>query len=165
MSEAFIGDIKVVSFGFAPKGWALCNGQLLSISQYQPLFSLIGASYGGDGRSTFALPDLRSRIPLHAGNGYSQGQQGGEVSHTLNSVEIPPHTHTVIGDSTAGKASVPGGALAAGSVQAAYGTAGDLQMNPAAARPAGNSQPHPNLPPFLVLNFIICLVGLFPPRN
>jgi microcystin-dependent protein len=165
MSDAYIGDIKVVAFGFAPRGWALCNGQLLPIAQYQALFSLLGTMYGGDGKTTFALPDLRSRIPLHTGNGYNQGQPGGEVGHTLTVNELPLHNHTAIGDSTAGKASQPGGELAAGSVQAAYGTSADLTMNPAAARPAGNAQPHPNLPPYLVLNFIICLNGIFPTRN
>lgn len=165
MSEAFTGDIKLVSFGFAPRGWALCNGQLLPIAQNQPLYSLIGTTYGGDGKTTFALPDLRSRIPLHTGNGYPQGQQGGEVGHTLTVAEIPAHTHAAIGDSTAGKASQPGGELLAGSVQPAYGTSADLSMNPAAAQPAGNAQPHQNLPPFLVLNFIICLSGIFPTRN
>lgn len=165
MSQAFIGDIKVVAFGFAPKGWALCNGQLLPISQYQPLFSLLGTMYGGDGRTTFALPDLRARIPLHNGSGYSQGQQGGEATHTLNVNELPAHTHSAIGVSDAGTVSLPSAQLLAGAPQASYGNTLDLVMNPVAARPAGNSQPHPNMPPFLGLNFIICLSGIFPSRN
>jgi microcystin-dependent protein len=165
MSQAFMGDIKVVSFNFAPKGWALCNGQLMSIAQYQALFSLLGTIYGGDGRSTFALPNLQARIPLHAGGQYGQGQSGGEASHTLLLTEIPAHTHTVIGDNAAAKVSQPAGELLASATQATYGPSANLGMNPLAARPAGNSQPHPNMPPYLVLNFIICLVGIFPSRN
>jgi microcystin-dependent protein len=165
MSEAFVGDIKVVAFGFAPRGWALCNGQLLPISQNQPLFSLLGTMYGGDGRTTFGLPDLRARIPLHNGGQYQQGQQGGEATHTLNLNEIPAHTHSVIGVSSAGTVSQPSAQLLAGAAQASYGNTLDLGMNPVAARPAGNSQPHPNMPPFLGLNFIICLSGIFPSRN
>ena len=165
MSQAFTGDIKLVAFGFAPRGWALCNGQLLPISQNQALFSLLSTTYGGDGNTTFGLPDLRARIPLHAGSGYNLGQPGGEVTHTLAVSEVPLHTHTAIGDSTAGKVSLPSGELLAGSAQAAYGTSADVGMSAAAARPAGNSQPHPNLPPFLVVNFIICLSGIVPTHN
>jgi microcystin-dependent protein len=165
MSEAFIGDIKLVSFAFAPRDWALCDGQLLPIGQYQPLFSLLGTTYGGDGRTNFALPDLRARIPLHAGGQYVQGQPGGEATHTLTVNEIPAHTHAVTGDSTTGKASLPSGALLAGSAKVAYGPHTDLGMNPLAALPAGASQPHNNMPPYLVLNFIICLFGIFPARD
>jgi microcystin-dependent protein len=169
VSDAFIGDIKLTAFGFAPKGWALCNGQLLAISQNQALFSLLGAAYGGNGVTTFALPDLRARVPLHAGatagGNYDIGQQGGEAGHTLTVSEIPVHTHPVRADASPGTVSVPGGALLAGSAQAAYGASADTAMNPLAAGPAGESQPHPNLPPFLVLNFIICLNGIYPPRG
>jgi microcystin-dependent protein len=165
MSEAYMGDIKVVAFNFAPRGWALCNGQTLAINQYQALFSLLGTIYGGNGTTTFALPNLQARIPLHAGGQYAQGQPGGEATHTLLLTEIPAHTHTVIGDSTAAKVSQPAGELLASAAQASYGSGATLGMNPLAARPAGNSQPHPNMPPYLVLNFIICLVGIFPSRN
>jgi len=165
MSQAYIGDIKLVSFGFPPRGWATCSGQLLPINQYQAVFSLLGTTYGGNGTTNFALPDLRARIPLHAGGQFEQGQQGGEATHTLTVSEIPAHTHAAIGVSTAGTVSQPSGQLLAGSVQAAYGTGADLGMSPLAARPAGNSQPHPNMPPFLGMNFIICLSGIFPPRN
>jgi microcystin-dependent protein len=165
MSEAFIGDIKVVSFNFAPRNWAMCNGQLLPINQYQPLFSLLGTMYGGDGRTTFALPDLRGRIPLHNGGQYEQGKPGGEAAHTLNLNEMPAHTHTVLGLSAAGSASLPANQLLATAPQASYGTTLDLGMNPVAARPAGGSQPHPNMPPFLGMVFIICLFGIFPSRG
>jgi len=138
---------------------------VLPIAQNQALFSLLGTTYGGNGTTTFALPDLRGRIPMHAGAQYNQGQQGGEVSHTLVVGEIPAHTHATVGDSTAGTTSLPSGALLAGSVQPAYGAGTDLGMSPLAARPAGNSQPHPNLPPFLGMTFIICTSGIFPSRN
>ena len=165
MSDQFVGEIRSVGFNFAPLGWALCNGQLLPIAGYQPLFSVLGTIYGGNGQTNFALPDLRARIPLHAGGQYVQGQPGGEATHTLTVNEIPAHTHAVTGDSTTGKASLPSGALLAGSAKVAYGPHTDLGMNPLAALPAGASQPHNNMPPYLVLNFIICLFGIFPARD
>jgi microcystin-dependent protein len=165
MSQAYIGDIKVVSFNFAPRNWALCNGQLLPINQYQAVFSLLGTMYGGNGTTNFALPNLQARIPLHTSGQYAQGSAGGEAAHTLTLNELPLHTHSVLGDSTAGKASLPSGEYLAGSTTVAYGPDVSLGMNPLSARPAGNSQPHNNLAPYLVLNFIICLVGIFPSRN
>jgi microcystin-dependent protein len=165
MSEAFIGDIRLVGFDFAPRGWALCNGQTLPIAQNQALFSLLGTIYGGDGRTTFMLPDLRARIPLHNSGQYQQGAKGGEAAHTLTLNELPAHTHTVMGLSVAGTAIEPGNQQLAVSAQAAYGSTLDLGMNPVAARSAGNSQPHNNIPPFLGLNFIICLAGIFPTRG
>jgi microcystin-dependent protein len=165
MSEAYLGDIKLVAFSFAPRGWQQCNGQLLPINQYQALFSLLGTTYGGNGSTTFALPDLRGRIPLHAGPGYDQGTPGGEAAHTLTVSEIPAHSHSVVANSVTGTLSTPANNLLAGAAQASYGTTLDLGMSPAAARPAGGSQPHPNMPPFLGMNYIICLSGIFPPRT
>lgn len=165
MANAFIGDIKLVAFNFAPWNWALCNGQILAIAQNQPLFSLLGTTYGGDGTSVFALPDLRGRVPLHMGDGYSPGQQAGEAAHTLVLGEIPSHAHSVLGDTTAAANSSPSNAMLAQSVNAAYGPGLDLVMNPAAAGQSGNSEPHPNMPPYLAMNYIICLVGAFPARN
>jgi microcystin-dependent protein len=165
MPDAYLGDIKLVGFGFAPRGWALCNGQLLPVRQYTALFSLLGTTYGGDGQNTFALPNLQGRIPLHAGGQYGPGQQGGEAGHTLTTGEMPAHTHSVQGTAATGTLSTPTGALLAGSVQAAYGSKLDTEMNPLAVSSVGGSQPHPNMPPFLVVNFIICLSGIYPSRN
>jgi microcystin-dependent protein len=165
MSDAYLGDIKLVAFGFTPRGWAPCNGQLLPIAQNQPLFSLLGTTYGGDGQRTFALPDLRGRIALHPGPQYRAGAQGGEVNHTLSAAEIPVHPHTVQSSTATATLSSPAGQVLAGSAQAAYGTTSDTPMNPQAVSSTGGSQPHPNMPPFLVLNYIICLAGLYPSRN
>jgi microcystin-dependent protein len=165
MSDPFLGDIKVVAFGFAPRGWAPCNGQLLPIQQYTALFSLLGTSYGGNGQTNFALPNLQGRVPLHAGDVYTPGAQGGEARHTLTVAEVPAHTHPVQGDGVPGTLPSPSGTVLAGSAKAAYGSTFDTTMNPLAAGTAGNSQPHQNMPPFLVMNFIICLSGIFPVRN
>src|SRR3954467_10811265 len=100
MAEPFLSEIRIMSFSFAPKGWALCDGQLLPINQNQPLFSLLGTTYGGDGRVNFALPDLRSRVPIHMGSGFTRGERGGEQAHTLSTAELPPHVHTVQGNNT-----------------------------------------------------------------
>jgi microcystin-dependent protein len=165
MSDAYLGDIKLVAFSFAPRGWAQCNGQLLPIAQNQALFSLLGTTYGGDGQRTFALPDLRGRIALHPGPQYSAGAQGGEVNHTLTTAEIPVHPHTAQGNTAAATMSSPTGQVLAGSAASAYGSTPDTPMNALAVSTTGSSQPHPNMPPFLVLNYIICLAGLYPSRN
>jgi microcystin-dependent protein len=167
MAEPFLAEIKIVSFGFAPKGWAMCNGQLLPINQNQALFSLLGTTHGGDGRVNFALPDLRGRVPIHVGGGFQLGERGGEASHTLSIQELPAHAHGVQ-SSTSG----PTALTAAGNVWAAppnnklYAAPSNLvALNPAAIAPAGGSQPHLNEMPDLVLNFIIALQGIFPTQN
>lgn len=166
MADAFLGDIKLVAFNFAPRNWALCNGQLMSVQQNQALFALLGTTYGGNGQTSFALPNLQARIPLHMGNGYPAGVKGGEAAHTLVLGEIPAHTHSVMGDISPGTTASPSQAvLATQSDNTAYGPSVDLAMNPATALPTGNSMPHANMPPFLTLNFIICLAGIFPSRN
>jgi microcystin-dependent protein len=168
MSEPYIGQISIVGFGFAPRGWALCNGQLLSIAQNQALFSILGTTYGGNGVTTFALPNLQCRAAMHAGNVNPLGAAGGAENVTLNSSQIPLHTHTVNAASTAGTVASPVNAVWAAStgndLQYATGTA-DVFMAPNAIGPGGADQPHPNMPPVTVLNFVIALVGVFPPRS
>jgi microcystin-dependent protein len=176
MTTPFLGQIEIFAFGFAPKGWAQCNGQLLSINQNQGLFSLLGVQFGGDGRTTFALPDMRGRIPISFGQSIV-GQKGGEESHTLNLNEMPSHTHLVNVDSTAGAASrattstvlgQSSGTSSTGQQLAidAYGTGGPATaLDPRAISSVGGSQPHENRQPFLALNFCIALQGIFPSRN
>jgi len=167
MSEPFISEIKMCSFSFAPKGWAMCNGQLLPINQNQALFSLLGTTYGGDGRSTFALPNLQARIPMHMGNGNTLGQTGGEQSHTLIVNEVPAHNHAA--------SCSPAIGAQAGAVNnvwaednngnAPYSTGFDTSLAPNALSTVGGGQPHNNLAPFLTLNFCIALQGIFPSQN
>jgi microcystin-dependent protein len=165
MAEPFLAEIRLMSFGFAPKGWALCNGQLLPINQNQALFSLLGTTYGGDGRVTFALPDLRGRTPIHMGAGHTEGERGGEQSHTLSISEVPTHTHVLNGDSVAADTNVPTGGYLA-SINNGYGPAQNLvALGAAALENVGGSQPHQNMQPFLTLNFCIALQGIFPSPN
>lgn len=165
MSEPFLGEIKIMAFNYAPRGWALCNGQQLPINQNQALFALLGTTYGGNGQTTFALPDLRGRTPLHYGAQFTQGQVVGETAHTLNIAEMPAHTHTLSGSSTQGTINAPVGALPGKSAQNAYGATNLVAMNPAVVTNTGGSQPHNNLQPYLVLNFCIALQGIFPSQN
>jgi microcystin-dependent protein len=168
MSTPFLGEVKMVSFNFAPKGWALCNGQFLPINQNQALFSLFGTMYGGNGQTTFALPDLRDRTPLHFGAGFTQGQAGGEIAHTLAISETPAHSHGLNGSSTIANQVVPAGSLlgvnAVDDIFAStLGTAAVL--SPAAVTSVGGSQAHSNVQPYLTLNFCVALQGIFPSRN
>jgi microcystin-dependent protein len=165
MSEPFLGEIKLFSFGFAPKGWALCNGQLLPINQNQALFSILGTTYGGDGRTTFALPNLQGRTPFHAGNGFTLGQNGGEQAHTLNINEMPGHTHPAVASAnSANQASPVYYFWAVSQTYTSYASSVNETMAPQAVGVVGG-QPHENLSPFLVLNFCIALQGIFPSRN
>ena|SRR5215211_4947680 len=166
MAEPFLSEIRIMSFGFAPKGWALCNGQLLPINQNQALFSLLGTTFGGDGRVTFALPNLQGAAPIHVGNGHTLGERGGEQAHTLSSAELPTHTHVLNGSSTPAETNVPSTNAYLGSVSNAYGPASNLQaMAPASLTSVGGSQAHVNMQPFLILNFCIALQGIFPSAN
>ena len=165
MSTPFLSEIKIVSFNFAPKGWALCNGQLLPINQNQALFSLLGTTYGGDGRVNFALPNLQGRIPEHMGGGFTLGQNGGETAHTLNSSEMPAHTHTPLGNKTNPAVSSSAAGNLWGFDAGQYINASNNAMNPAGVGNSGGSQPHDNMSPYLVLNFIIALQGIFPSQN
>ncbi len=165
MTEPFIGEIQLFAFQFAPRGWAQCNGQLLPIMQNQALFSLLGTMYGGDGRTTFALPDLRGRVPLHVDAAYSQGQRGGEETHTLTVVELPAHTHTPLASSAALSSPSPANAAWADMGTASYAASPNTQMAANAIAPAGGSQPHENRSPFLTVGFCIALQGIFPSRS
>ena len=165
MSEPFLSEIRIFSFNFAPKGWALCNGQLLPINQNQALFALLGTTFGGDGRVNFALPNLQGRIPFHVGAGLTLGQSGGEVSHTLNISEMPLHTHVPAANTNAADQGSPPGNFWANGNQTAYAGAVNTTMSPACVLAVGGSQPHENRPPFLTLNFGIALQGIFPSQN
>jgi microcystin-dependent protein len=165
MSESFLSEIRIMSFGFPPKGWALCNGQLLPINQNQALFSLLGTTYGGDGRVNFALPNLQARVPIHTGNGHVLGETAGEQNHTLTISELPQHTHAPVGSANA--PSAPGAQnnlWASGNAQVYAGT-GNSPMNAACIQNAGGSQVHNNMQPFLTLSFCIALLGIFPSQQ
>src|SRR5262249_4618160 len=165
MADQFLAEIRIVSFDFAPKGWALCNGQLLPINQNQALFSILGTTYGSDGRVNFALPNLRGRTPVHVGNGIALGESAGVTAHTLSTSALPAHDHVPTGSSNSPSAPGPGGNLWAANPNNAYAGAPDTAMNPACVTATGGSQPHENMSPYLVLNFIISLQGEFPTRN
>lgn len=169
MAEPFLGEIRLMSFNFAPKGWALCNGQLLPINQNQALFSLLGTTFGGDGRVNFSLPDLRGRVPIHVGSAHTLGERGGEQAHTLSIAEIPTHTHVAQGVNVAATTTDPSGAFLAVppvGLGAGYAPPSNLAaLNPAAVSNAGGSQAHLNMQPFLTLSFCIALQGIFPSPN
>ena len=164
MSTPYIGEIRMFGGNFPPSGWALCNGQLMSIAQNDALFALIGTTYGGDGVQTFALPDLQGRIPLHAGPGFVQGQQAGEENHTLTVQEIPSHTHNLLGMGQATTASVAGNLYGGGGLKA-YKAATGATMNASVVKNNSGGQPHDNMMPFAVVSFIISLLGVFPSRS
>jgi len=167
MAEPFLSEIRIMSFVFAPKGWALCNGQLLPINQNQALFSLLGTTFGGDGRVNFALPDLRGRTPIHVGSGHTLGERGGEQAHTLSIAELPTHTH-VLNGSSGNAANTPSNTTVLGksNPQAAYGAPANLvAMNAGTIANTGGSQAHLNMQPFLILSFCIALQGIFPSPN
>ena len=167
MSEPFLAEIRIVGFNFAPRGWAFCDGQILPINQNQSLYSLLGTNYGGDGRTSFALPDLRSRTPIHRSDGHPLAQKGGAETVALTAAEIAAHTHTAHASSAAGNNAIPAGRVLA--------SVADIYRDPEAASMtalrsgtvtnAGGGQGHNNMQPFLTLGFVIALQGLFPSRN
>jgi microcystin-dependent protein len=162
MAEPFLSEVRIMSFVFAPKGWALCNGQLLPINQNQGLFSLLGTTFGGDGRVNFALPDLRGRVPIHVGGAHTLGERGGEQAHTLSIAEIPTHTHVMNGTSANADSNDPTSRFLASSNNI-YGTATALtSLSPTSVTNVGGSQAHLNMQPFLTLSFCIALQGIFP---
>ena len=167
MSDPFVGEIKVISWNFPPKGWSFCNGQVLPINQNQALFSLLGTTYGGNGTTNFALPNFQGRTPVHVGGGFTQGQAGGETSHTLTQGEMPQHTHTAQIQPANATTGTPNGNLLAGAPSFAYRNSltNLTALVPGTITNAGGSQAHANQQPFLVLNFIIALQGIFPSRN
>ena len=171
MSEPFLSEIKIMSFGFPPRGWAFCNGQLLPINQNQALFSLLGTTYGGDGRVNFGLPNLQGRTPMHQGNGHTLGELGGEQAHTLSISEIPTHTHVANAANVAATTNAPSNPsnplMIAQSVGASmYGAATNLgTMASQALATVGSSQAHVSMQPFLTLSFCIALQGIFPSQN
>ncbi len=165
MAEPFLSEIRIMSFVFAPKGWALCNGQLLPINQNQALFSLLGTTFGGDGRVNFALPDLRGRTPIHVGSGHTLGEQGGEQAHTLSIAELPTHTHLVQAQPNTGTQLSAVNALLS-QASNVYRVDDNLtSLNPATITNVGGSQAHLNMQPFLTLSFCIALQGIFPSPN
>lgn len=171
MSEPFLAEVKIVGFTFPPRGWAFCDGQILPIAQNQSLYSLLGTIYGGDGRTSFALPDLRGRTPVHWGGIYNQGNKGGEETHALSVGEIPAHRHGSQGSSDATISSEPAGNVLAstGGGRRAITPYGDdttlVGLNAASVSNSGQGQGHENMQPFRALNFCIALTGLFPSRN
>lgn len=164
MAEPFLGEVRLFTFNFPPKGWALCYGQLLPINQNQALFSLLGTTYGGDGRVNFGLPNLQGRMPMHVGAGYVQGQAAGAVNHTLTMAEMPAHVHPLFGTTDLGNRSSAAGNHPA-AARGHYGPAGDTALHPGSVTVVGGSQPHNNMSPYLVLSFAIALQGIFPSRN
>ena len=168
MAEPFLSEIRIMSFVFAPKGWALCNGQLLPINQNQALFSLLGTTFGGDGRVNFALPDLRTRVPIHVGSGHTLGERGGEQAHTLSISELPTHTHSLKATGTqpaVGAGTTPNSTQILASSRASFLYASPSALGAMDTREVGNtggSQAHLNMQPFLTLSFCIALQGIFP---
>lgn len=163
MSDPFLGELKLMSFNFPPRGWAACNGQLLPLNQNQALFSLLGTMYGGNGQTSFALPDLRGRVPVHVGAGFTQGQRAGEEVHTLSGQELAAHNHLVNASSTPGNAADP--TMLAQFSDGYGGTTSLTSLHPATVGSVGGSQPHENRQPYLVLNWCIALQGIFPSRD
>jgi microcystin-dependent protein len=166
MAEPFLSEIRIMSFDFAPKGWALCTGQLLPINQNQALFSLLGTTYGGDGRVNFALPDLRGRAPIHVGSGHTLGEKGGEQAHTVSIAELPTHTHAAAASSASSGGNDNPTNRFLGSANNMYHTPANLTaMNAGTITNTGGSQAHLNMQPFLALTFCIALQGIFPSPN
>ena len=169
MADPFLGEIKMTSFGFAPRGWALCNGQLLPINQNQALFALLGTQYGGNGQTTFALPDLRGRAPVHRGV-VAQGERAGAESETLNAAQLPAHAHTLFGSANQATVSAPAAATVLAQKPRGganvYGPTPNSALAPASLQPApGGGGPHENMQPFLTISFVIALQGIFPSRD
>lgn len=162
----FMSEIQCFSFDFAPKGWAQCNGQILPINQNQPLFALLGTTFGGNGQTTFALPDLRNRIPIHQGGGHGPGERGGQAAHTLSINEMPTHVHLLMASPTNGNTQAPSGNFLARNINNVYANVANLTaLHPQSVTAVGGSQAHENRQPYLKLNWCIALQGIFPSPN
>ena len=166
MSDPFLAEVRIVGFNFPPRGWAQCDGQLLPINQNQSLYAVIGTFYGGDGRTTFQLPDLRGRAPMHRSTTYLVGQRGGSEEHVLQAGEVPAHSHTVQASDDDATTGNPAGNVFARATSTLYGPkAAPTTLSPDAVNQAGSGQGHPNMQPYLALNFVIAIQGLFPTMN
>ena len=165
MASPFMGEIRLVSFNFAPQGWAMCNGQLLPINQNQALFSLLGTTFGGNGQTTFALPDLRGRAPIHVGSGHTLGEKAGEQSHTLTIAELPTHTHSALANSGNATTPIPGGNLLAAANNLYAANTNLVALGPDMIANVGGSQAHQNMQPFIIVTYCIALQGIFPSQN
>ena len=166
MAEPFLSEIRIFSFNFPPKGWAFCNGQFLPINQNQALFALLGTTYGGNGQTTFALPNLQGRAPMHFGNGHTLGEAGGSTAVTLTMQQMPQHIHLLNVTNNAATATAPDNTVVVAAAPSnAYGAAGNLVAMAPTVGNVGGSQPHQNMQPYLGLNFCIALQGIFPSRN
>jgi microcystin-dependent protein len=165
MAEPFLAEIRIMSFNFAPKGWAMCNGQLLPINQNQALFSLLGTTYGGDGRVNFALPNLRGQVPIHQGSGHTLGERAGQEAHTVTMAEMPTHVHQMQASSANANTEISTNALLASSNNVYRGSGNPTTLSPSAISNVGGSQAHTNMQPYLVLTFCIALQGIFPSQN
>jgi microcystin-dependent protein len=166
MSTPFLGEIKIIAWNYPAKGWAFCNGQFLPINQNQALFSLLGTMYGGNGQTTFALPDFRGRTPIHVGSGFTQGQAGGQEFHTVTQSEMPAHVHFLNVTNNTATATAPDNTVVVSATPSnAFGAATNLVAMAPTVGNVGGSQPHENRQPLLVLNFMIALQGIFPSRN
>ena len=163
MAEPFLSEIRIMSFGFAPKGWAQCNGQLMPINQNQALFSLLGTTYGGDGRVNFALPNLRGQVPIHVGSGFTLGEKGGQTAHTITTQEMSAHTHTLQATKTPVNSTTLSADMFGPASGGIYGNPSSLtNILPSTISNVGGGQAHNNMQPYLTLNFCIALQGIFP---
>jgi microcystin-dependent protein len=165
MATPFLSEIKIMSFGFPPRGWAFCDGQLMPINQNQGLFSLLGTVYGGDGRTTFGIPNLQGRTPMHMGGGHTLGERGGETAHTLSISELPTHVHSFRGTTNNGNQANPQNNLFGTFANLYAGATNLTSLIPGSLATVGGSQPHDNMQPFLTLNFCIALQGIFPSQT
>ena len=165
MAEPFLSEIRLMSFMFPPNGWALCDGQLMAINTNQALFALLGTTYGGDGRVTFGLPDLRGRVPIHMGSGHTLGERGGEQAHTISTSEMPQHPHSAFASSTNGGTPFANNNMLAAAINAYASPANLTPLDPSSLADAGGSQAHQNMQPFLTLSFCIALQGIFPSQT